>query len=353
MFLFLLYTALLPLFSDSLDVSTQVTEESVIVSVNNKGNEPKFIFDSYFDSDGFRAEYTHRYDSVSNTRVLSFVPLVAYLSQQLWDRVLLGPLRMITQGQYLYSFSRIDPGEEYLLSIPLSAFRSDGYVESIDLGEHSFYGSEIPFQPRPFVPEESPYTIELAIYPSIDILQEEGSLYLKSVEFYNQVLDYYKLCIPLGCISDSPNLNNDESNAHSLGEMIDECLSYCLRSGDTDTVYILSDSLPSDYMPSVEGVVVLDKQKLIRNKQVNRIKQITLFINDNSLGVSISDFRVNRKTGWFCRRVELSFLSSCISRYDFDSDSNSWILKKREDYGRQGSPTGPVRSKALPHQPGA
>ena len=182
---------------DSLNVDTFIKGEFVEINIKNDGTNTVFLFDDYFDNSTLTSRYVHQYEKKSKSKYLSLLPMLPYLSKKQSDHVVIGKNRIVVQGNSFYHFTPIDPGEKYVLSIPINVFHQEEFVRRIDVREYSKYDSGIRFKCITNK-RKAPFYVEIAVYHDISLLTDVEAYYLREKEFDEQARTYDILSIPVG-----------------------------------------------------------------------------------------------------------------------------------------------------------
>ena len=205
--------AVLALLSSFIDCDAQVRNEleyklsfsndTVYVSLNNKGLDTLYLFNSYlemnpeYDRYGteplWESEYLHRFDKGLNEYKLSFLPIIPYLSVRYSDVAIHGKSRIVHRWQLLYGFKTIFPNDSIQISIPKSAFVQELYVKDVPIKQFG-KNDKISFE-KIQVRQPKTISLEFALYRSIDLLRSTDAYYFNEADFDEQAKSYEVMTI--------------------------------------------------------------------------------------------------------------------------------------------------------------
>lgn len=197
--------------NDSLDISISyilsMSNDTLDLCLTNIGNEEVFLFDSYLNDYEFsmgilEGDAIYRYNSDRNTFLLSFLPLLPFLSSRYGDLIVLGN-RRITRGlgNTIYSFRPIGVNETICLHLPFAKPRIDKWQKDIDVKKFNKWDRQniMKFELSDHCLSETDIPevfLELAIYGDTLSLSKYD-YYQNEFDFNNKIKNFKALYIPL------------------------------------------------------------------------------------------------------------------------------------------------------------
>ncbi len=197
--------------NDSIDISISyllsMSNDTLDLCLTNLGDEEIILFDSYLNDHEFsmgilEGDAIYRYNSDRNTFLVSFLPLLPFLSSTYGDLIVFGK-RRITRGlgSTIYSFRPIGVNETICLHLPFVKPRIDKWQKDIDVKKFNKWDRQniMKFQPSDHCLSESDAPevfLELAIY-SDTLSLTKYDYYMNEFDFNNKIKNYKTLYIPL------------------------------------------------------------------------------------------------------------------------------------------------------------
>ncbi len=116
-------------------VLTKVNNENggIEILFYNSSNDTLYLFDSYLNNLFYRSKYLHYYDKKNNLHLISFLPILPYVSIKHSDVFYVGEARLVKHNQIVYHFTTIKPNGCIKISFPNDLLEPDGYVKKIDI----------------------------------------------------------------------------------------------------------------------------------------------------------------------------------------------------------------------------
>lgn len=171
----------------SLSVSFIEESDSVKFVLYNDNEHPLWLFDSYLDPQYgkvlFQSRHLHRLERKTNQFKLSFLPVTPWLSIKHSDLIIRNENTICTPGQVVYHFRQIPENDSITISIPKEAFLGEEYVIDKPLGKYHKYDSprRVKFRTTTRRPQQSYRTVEFAVYPSLEGINEANYYYKESI----------------------------------------------------------------------------------------------------------------------------------------------------------------------------
>ena len=194
-----------PSQSTTLDYHVDVVNDTVRITLINRGSDTSFLFTSYFsdankfindEDDVFESEYLHRYNKKKKTFYLSFIPIVPDLSFHHTDVFHYGKYKLLRSCEILYTFEEIPGRDSLTVRIPRKAIALKEYVKDVDLKQYVYFdGKTLKFKRTKEVPHDE-IVVQFAVYKNIDKINEE-TYYTNTYEFNQIIVDYDIVCVPL------------------------------------------------------------------------------------------------------------------------------------------------------------
>ena len=206
----LAFLALLTSFIDcdaqvrnELEYKLSFSNDTVYVSLSNKGLDTLYLFNSYleinpeYDCYGteplWESEYLPRFDKGANKYKLSFLPIIPYLSVRFSDVAIHGKSRIVHRWQLLYGFKTISPNDSIHIRIPKSAFEQEVYVKDIPIKQFG-KNDKISFEKKQ-VRQPKTISLEFALYRNVDLLRSTDAYYFNEAGFDEQAKSYEVMTI--------------------------------------------------------------------------------------------------------------------------------------------------------------
>jgi len=188
--------------SDSLYASYSESAKGVVLRVVNTTNKPVYLFSSYFPEIFHSSKYIHRVNKKEKSYLISFLPLIPYLSTKPTDKMILGSDQLISKGQVLYNFIKMSPQTYYDIELQYDElFKNISQKDNLTCdfkAEAKSKFDEIKFKDLSVNKLAGKYSLffDLAVYDKVDLLCEQSAYYLKEFEFDKQAKSFRTLRVP-------------------------------------------------------------------------------------------------------------------------------------------------------------
>jgi hypothetical protein len=176
--------------------------DSIRIDFINKSKvQTYFLFSSYFNPLYLKSKYLFRYDSKTETFTYSFLPLVNYLNTVRTDKRIITDEALFNGHQVVYEFEKIEPGEQFSLTLGKSIIcRKEGLEEVIlDFDPNQIIWSKIQKKGMSDINSTDQVTLEFAFYSTIDTLLKKGEEYRNSKLFKKKAKNYQIATLSFRC----------------------------------------------------------------------------------------------------------------------------------------------------------
>lgn len=189
---------------DSLYVSFEEKNNSIELHIVNTTKDTLYLFNSYFSEMFYSSKYLHRIKKKKKEYIISFLPLVPYLSTISTDKQIINANRIIQKGQVLYNFVKLIPQTYFTIEIPYNSL-----FKNINNKKNVVCASVFQEKLNKFDKVKFKYfssrklkgifelLFEFAIYDKVNLLCESSSYYLDETNFNTQANSYTILRIPI------------------------------------------------------------------------------------------------------------------------------------------------------------
>lgn len=164
-----------------------------VISFNNQGKDTLYLFSSYFEKDiYFNSEHLNRIIPNRRVKKLSFLPLIPYLSQSYSDRIILGKYKVTKNGQILYEFIPLPPGEKTEITIFINP-DVEFYSKDFPFNRINIF-STIQWETIKNDSEINNYEqrVEFAVYKKVDQILDRNVFY-NTPKLYNDLVKDYEI----------------------------------------------------------------------------------------------------------------------------------------------------------------
>lgn len=175
-------------------------ENNLFVQITNNTSDTLFLFDSYITDYKYNnhklitSEYLYRYNRQRNIDIISFIPLLPYLSPYYFgDVIYIGNNRIIHQGQVIWHFLSIPPGCNITLTLPSDILSYSHTYYDISNKQNSSFSHRLKFKKIKTSHQSNKKMIEFAVYKNINLLSDTEAYYNDEHEYNAQGKNYFKL----------------------------------------------------------------------------------------------------------------------------------------------------------------
>lgn len=176
---------------------------AITVTIINTTDDTLFVFSSYLQQQFLGSKYLHRIDFCSKQYKLSMLPIIPYVFTKYSDNVATSEEAILGNHQIVYDFIKFLPNSKRELEFKYSdIFRNRSDYNNVikDFNIKLFNkNSKIPIKvfTTKKISGKFDFSIEFAVYKTIDLLCNQTAYYTNEFEFDKQSKNFNVLSIPV------------------------------------------------------------------------------------------------------------------------------------------------------------